>query len=191
MSAGPTARPPPARAPARSVGGTRKLEIPGLGGRVKMDLTVVIVIALLLGLGAVLYLTRGDDGGGGAEPAAPPEASASAQAEQARNEAVDTATALLDAWSRPDVAYRAWWADLRPMLTPGGREAYAFTDPKQVPALDDLEPDKVVVSPTNTTATVYFTATEGAYGVDLSRSSVDQDWLANRVVFPGSESMFR
>ena len=77
------------------------------------------------------------------------------------------------------------------MLTPGGREAYAYTDPKQVPALDDLEPDKVVVSPTNTTATVYFTATEGAYGVDLSRSSVDQDWLANRVVFPGSESMFR
>ncbi len=173
----------------RATRGTRKLELPGAGGRVKIDLTVVVVLALLVGLGVILFLTRG--GGGGGEPAAAPEASASAQATQARNDAVDVATELLDAWSRPGVAYAAWWKDLRPMLTPGGREAYAYTDPKQVPALADLEPDKVVVSPTNTTATVYFTSAEGAYGVDLSRSSVDEHWLANRVVFPGSESMFR
>ncbi len=175
----------------RAPGGTRKLELPGIGGGIKIDLTVVVVVVLLLGLGAVLYLTRGGDGGGGDEPAAAPEASASAQAQQARNEAVDVATGLLDAWSRPDVAYPTWWDDVRPMLTPGGREAYALTDPAQVPALDDLEPDKVVVSPTNTTATVYFTSADGAYGVDLSRSGVSERWLANRVVFPGSESMFR
>ncbi len=174
----------------RAGGGTRKLELPGVGGRVKIDLTVVVVLALLAALGAVLYLTRGD-GESADAPVAAPEATASAQAQRARNEAVDVATGLLDAWSRPDVGYAAWWADLRPMLTPGGREAYALTDPAQVPALDDLEPEKVVVSPTNTTATVYFTSAEGAFGVDLSRSSVDEHWLANRVVFPGSESMFR
>lgn len=174
----------------RETGGTRKLELPGVGGRLKIDLTVVVVLALLAGLGVVLFLTRGGGGDGG-EPAATPEASASQQAERARNDAVDVATDLLDAWSRPDVAYAAWWSDLKPLLTPGGREAYAYTDPAQVPALEDLTPDKVVVSPTNTTATVYFTSAEGAYGVDLSRSAVDEHWLANRVVFPGSESMFR
>jgi hypothetical protein len=176
---------------AASTGGTRKLELPGARGRVKIDLTVVVVLALAAGLGVLLYLTRGDGGGsGGGEEAASPQAPPSAQVEQARNEAVDVATDLLDTWSRPDVAYPAWWADLEPLLTPGGREAYAFTDPAQVPALEDLEPDRVVVSPTNTTATVYFTSAEGEYGVDLSRSAVDEPWLANRVVFPGKESMF-
>lgn len=109
----------------------------------------------------------------------------------ADNEIVTAATRVLDTWSRPGRGYREWWGALSPLLTPGGREAYAYTDPSLIPDLGDIAADGVSVTPGGTTATVYFTTADGRFGVDLSRRGLAKPWLANRVVFPDGESMFR
>jgi hypothetical protein len=111
------------------------------------------------------------------------------EAEQ-RDEVVEAASAVLNRWSQPALAYDEWWSGLRPLLTPGGREAYSFTDPAQVPELADLTADHVVLNPSGATATVWFETSDGRFGVDLSRKAATGTWLANRVVFPGEESMF-
>jgi hypothetical protein len=111
------------------------------------------------------------------------------EAEQ-RNEVVDAASAVLDRWSQPALGYDEWWSGLKPLLTPGGREAYSFTDPAQVPELADMTADHVVLNPSGATATVWFETSDGRFGVDLSRKAATGEWLANRVVFPGQESMF-
>jgi hypothetical protein len=97
---------------------------------------------------------------------------------------------VLDTWSRPGVEYTGWWRQLEPMLTPGGQQAYAYTDPAQVPDLEDIELEEVVLHSPGVTATVYFTTSEGRFGVDMSRRTKGAEWLANRVVFPDGESMF-
>jgi hypothetical protein len=107
-----------------------------------------------------------------------------------RDEVVDAAAAVLDTWSQPALGYDEWWSSLKPLLTPGGREAYAFTDPAQVPELAELTADHVVLNPSGATATVWFETSDGRFGVDLSRKAATGAWLANRVVFPGQESMF-
>ena len=107
-----------------------------------------------------------------------------------RDEVVDAAAALLNRWSQPDLGYDEWWAGVKPLLTPGGREAYSFTDPAQVPELADMSPDHVVLNPSGATATVWFETSDGRFGVDLSRKGATGKWLAHRVVFPGGESMF-
>jgi hypothetical protein len=111
------------------------------------------------------------------------------EAEQ-RNEVVEAASAVLNRWSQPALGYDEWWSGLKPLLTPGGREAYSFTNPAQVPELADLSADHVVLNPSGATATVWFETSDGRFGVDLSRKAATGEWLANRVVFPGQESMF-
>ncbi|MBJ7358178.1 hypothetical protein [Nocardioides sp.] len=106
------------------------------------------------------------------------------------DEVVEAATAVLDTWSQPALRYDEWWQALEPLLTPGGREAYSFTDPTTVPELTELAADHVVLNPSGATATVWFETSDGVFGVDLSRKSTTDTWLANRVVFPGEESMF-
>jgi hypothetical protein len=107
-----------------------------------------------------------------------------------RDEVVEAASAVLNRWSQPALGYDEWWSGLKPLLTPGGREAYAFTDPARVPELADLAPDHVVLNPSGATATVWLETSDGRFGVDLSRKAATGKWLANRVVFPGEESMF-
>ena len=107
-----------------------------------------------------------------------------------RDEVVDAASAVLDAWSQSALGYDEGWAGLKPLLTPGGREAYSFTDPAQVPELAEMTADHVVLNPSGATATVWFETSDGRFGVDLSRKAATGTWLANRVVFPGEESMF-
>ena len=107
-----------------------------------------------------------------------------------RDDVVEAASAVLNRWSQPALGYDEWWSGLKPLLTPGGREAYSFTDPTQLPELADLTADHVVLNPSGATATVWFETSDGRFGVDLSRKAATGEWRANRVVFPGQESMF-
>ncbi|MGA8258204.1 MAG: hypothetical protein WB767_16670 [Nocardioides sp.] len=168
--------------------GARRAEAPARTLTAESSVLVVVVLLVVV-LGLVLLARsvvsdtqRQRDaltGTGGAVPA------------QAGNEAVDAAARVLDTWSQPTRGYRDWWLSLRPLLTPGGREAYAYTDPSQVPDLGKISAQDVTVNPAGTAATVYFTTAGGRFGVDLSRRGAPGQWLANRVVFPGGESMFR
>ena len=56
-----------------------------------------------------------DDGDKNAEVADIAPAVAAAQ----RDEVVDAASAVLTTWSQPELGYDAWWAGLKPLLTPG------------------------------------------------------------------------
>jgi hypothetical protein len=102
--------------------------------------------------------------------------------------AVPAATAVLQAWSRPGLEYSWWWDGLRPLLSPGARAAYAHTDPDQLPTLGELS--VVEERDDTTTATVWFHTDAGRFGVDLARTAEGDAWRAQRILFPGQESMF-
>jgi hypothetical protein len=146
---------------------------------------LIAVIAVLLVFGDRLVADDPKE----ADKSDPDVAATPVEAEQ-RDEVVDAAAALLNRWSQPALGYDEWWAGVKPLLTPGGREAYSFTDPAKVPELADMTADHVVLNPSGATATVWFETSDGRFGVDLSRKGATGKWLAHRVVFPGGESMF-
>ena len=175
MSAGARKAAPPPANPLMRFG----------GAALAVVLLATVVVLMVFG-DRLVGNDPADDGDKNAEVADIAPEVAAAQ----RDEVVDAASAVLTTWSQPELGYDAWWAGLKPLLTPGGREAYSFTDPAQVPQLGDLSADHVVLNPSGATATVWFETSEGVFGVDLSRKAATGKWLANRVVFPGEESMF-
>jgi hypothetical protein len=180
----------------RPGGGTRRAESEPRPlvvriGWVVLPLAILTLVATLAIFGDSIF-------DGAADPRSPdrgetaptPVVPEEDEEDRAREEVADAATAVLDTWSQPRIEYAGWWRRLEPMLTPGGRQAYAFTDPAKLPDLRKIEVEEVVLHTTGVTATVYFTTSEGRFGVDLSRAAHGAEWLANRVVFPGGESMF-
>jgi hypothetical protein len=176
----------------RPTGGARRAEpAPRSGltrvGQVVLPVAILALVATLVVFGDSIF-------DGGAEPQGPDQGTTASGSiggdEETQSEVVEVATTVLDTWSRPGAAYAGWWRRLEPLLTPGGRQAYAATDPAQVPDLDGLDVAEVVLHKPGVTATVYFDTSEGRFGVDLSRQAADAEWLANRVVFPDGESMF-
>ena len=147
---------------------------------------VGVVLAAALAVGLYVLAARMQEA---ADPATPTAASlAPAVPAERESVVVRSATAVLEAWSERELAYSSWWAQLRPLLSPGARAAYADTDPNQLPTLGDLRP--VEQRGSGTTATVWFTTEAGRFGVDLSRPTRDGDWRAHRILFPGQDSMF-
>ena len=98
---------------------------------------------------------------------------------------------MLTTWSQPELGYDAWWAGLKPLLTPGRPRGLLVHRPRAGAASSPTSTaDHVVLNPSGATATVWFETSDGVFGVDLSRKAATGKWLANRVVFPGEESMF-
>jgi hypothetical protein len=163
-------------------------------GKVVLPLAILAVVATLVVFGDSLFSGEPDSGPDQGQSAAAPlqteDDTAGESAESSESEVAEVATAVLNAWARPNAAYDGWWRRLEPLLTPGGQQAYAYTEPAQVPELQEIEVEDVVLHTPGVTATVYFTTSEGRFGVDMSRRRADATWLANRVVFPGGESMF-
>lgn len=154
-------------------------------GGAALAVALLATVAILMVFGDRLVAGDPDD------PKDKDAESAVAQVEaEQRLEVVEAASTVLDTWSQPALGYDEWWSGLKPLLTPGGREAYSFTDPRQVPEIADLTADHVVLNPSGATATVWFETSDGRFGVDLSRKASTGKWLAHRVVFPGEESMF-
>jgi hypothetical protein len=149
----------------------------------------VVLVALLGGLALLVGLT--DDAGttpASSASATSPPGGLDVAGPASESPAVVAATAVLQAWSRPGLAYPWWWRGLEPLLSPGARAAYAHTDPEQLPTLGDLS--VVEEQDGGATATVWFRTEAGRFGVDLARGGADEEWLAHRILFPGQESMF-
>jgi hypothetical protein len=173
------------KAAPRPVSPLVKIAGPALGAALALTILVLLIFGdRLMGGGGSGDVGDQDSAKSGTE------ISATAVDPATRDEVVEAASAVLNRWSQPDARYDKWWRNLKPLLTPGGREAYAYTDPKQVPELADMTADHVVLNPSGATATVWFETSDGIFGVDLSRKDATGRWLANRVVFPGEESMF-
>jgi hypothetical protein len=95
-------------------------------------------------------------------------------------------TRFIETWSRPDLPYQQWWTDLEPLFNAQGQQAYAGTDPAQVPRLRITGDLEVVSSTVPTSTTVWVPTDKGRFGVQLSRTGEHAEWLVSRVFFPGS-----
>lgn len=158
--------------------------------RIVAPLLIVAVLGVLLVFGDSLFGDSDDAPPESAEQAAETTPVPEEEVDEALVEVERAAGSVLEAWSRPETPYRAWWRRFEPLLTPGGRQAYALTDPAQVPDLGTVEAADVVIHDTGVTATAWFETEQGRFGVDLSRKGKNAQWLANRVVFPDGKSMF-
>jgi hypothetical protein len=171
----PSPATPPTKEPFWSAGAVRTVLLSVVG---------VAVAGTVLGL----VLTGPEPSSEAPQP--PDVASPTAIDEEARDDDVVVfATDVLQTWGQSDLEYRAWWAELKPMLSPGGRQAYAFTEPSRIPDLGDVRPVEISRGG-DTTATVFFATDAGRFGIDVSRRSTDDPWQAHRVVFPDQGSVF-
>ncbi len=170
--------------------GSHAADLPGLPflrrwGKLIGGIVLLVLIGVLLVFGDTIF-----GGGGGNEPGTDEPTLSEEKQEELQPVVTEAATKVLETWARPGAAYQGWWKQLQPMLTPGGREAYAFTNTKKLPELGELDPSgKPDFLADGRHATVYFETDAGKYGVDLSRRG--RGWLANKVIFPGGESLFR
>jgi hypothetical protein len=150
---------------------------------------VVLPVAILTLVATLVIFGDSIFDGGSKEPDKGETASSGLTATD-KEALTEVASVVLDTWSTPGADYAGWWRELKPMLTPGGQQAYAETDPTLLPDLKDIKLDDVQLHDPGVTATVYFTTSEGRFGLDLSRRAAGAKWLANRVIFPDGESMF-
>lgn len=104
----------------------------------------------------------------------------------ARERAVAVAEQAMVAFSRPTLPYEQWWAELSPLLDPAAVEAYAYTDPSQVPASRVTGDGQVSAAPSATEITVLVPTDVGQYRVRLYRQSAadDQPWLVHSLTPP-------
>ena len=95
--------------------------------------------------------------------------------------ALAQATAAVTAFARPGLDAQTWWAELAPLLSPAALEAYAGTDPAEVPASAVTGPAWPGESASNYLATVFVPTTAGDYAVLLVREGGGAPWLVERI----------
>lgn len=122
---------------------------------------------------------------GGSLPPPPPQPTDDAASARA---ALDVGTAAVTAFARPDLPPDRWWAQLRPLLTPAALEAYAGTDPAEVPARAVTGPAWSGESASPYLALTFVPTDAGEYAVLLVRDGGGAPWLVERItqVAPGT-----
>lgn len=94
-------------------------------------------------------------------------------------------------WARPDVPYKRWWADLKPLLSPEAEERYSYTDPQAIPPLKVLDGGTEASREDPYVDTVYFETSHGRFGVDVSRPRLDGEWIGESIIFPDGHSILQ
>lgn len=105
---------------------------------------------------------------------------------QAREQAVQAATAAMTAFARPQLDATRWWAELSPLLTPAAAVAYQGTDPAEVPARAVTAPGALVDDTSTYLAGVQVPTDAGPYLVLLSRDGAGAPWLVERLTPPAA-----
>jgi hypothetical protein len=95
--------------------------------------------------------------------------------------AVAQATAAVTAFARPALDAETWWAELTPLLSPAALEAYAGTDPAEVPASEVTGEGWPGESASDYLATVFVPTDAGEYAVLLVREGGGAPWLVERI----------
>ncbi len=126
--------------------------------------------------------------GHGAEPLPAPLPQPTDDA-PSRDAALARGTAAVTAFARPQLDPGQWWAELSPLLSPAAAEAYAGTDPVEVPAREVTGPARTGDSPSAFLATVFVPTDAGEYAVLLVREGGGAPWLVERITqVPASEA---
>lgn len=101
--------------------------------------------------------------------------------ETVRTAARDAALATITAFAATDQTADAWWADLKPLLTPQARPVYQDVDPRLVP-VTEVTGDPEVTDETSTLLAEVAVPTDiGPYTVLLTRADGAAPWLAEQI----------
>jgi hypothetical protein len=111
-------------------------------------------------------------------PTPPPAATDDPASEQA---ALDAGAAAVTAFARPELTPEQWWAELQPLLSPAATEAYAGTDPAEVPAGTVTGPPWRGESDSSYLALTFVPTDAGDYAVLLVRDGGGAPWLVERI----------
>ena len=122
---------------------------------------------------------------GVALPTPPPAPTDDAASDQA---ALTAGAAAVTAFARPDVPAEEWWSELEPLLSPAAVEAYAGTDPAEVPARAVTGPPWQGESESPYLALTFVPTDVGDYAVLLVRDGGGAPWLVERITLVPPEA---
>jgi hypothetical protein len=91
------------------------------------------------------------------------------------------------AFSRRGLAYDAWWAGLRPLLSDSARAVYRYDDPRNIPSMHVTGKIHVAAKAParpHFTAEVIVPTSVGRFGLDLERHTLKSRWLLYAIKFP-------
>jgi hypothetical protein len=98
-----------------------------------------------------------------------------------RKAARDAARATITAFAATDKAEDAWWADLKPLLTPQAQPVYQDVDPRLVPVNEVTGEPKVTDETSTLLAEVAVPTDIGRYTVLLTRADGAAPWLVEQI----------
>lgn len=87
-------------------------------------------------------------------------------------------------FARPGISARAWWADLKPLLSDQAQRDYYGVDPARVPVSKVTGDGRLVELDTALVAIVHVPTNAGLYAVTVSRSSQEPRWVVERITPP-------
>ncbi|MCW2854836.1 MAG: hypothetical protein JWR52_451 [Marmoricola sp.] len=91
------------------------------------------------------------------------------------------------AFSRSDLPYAAWWAQLKPMLSAAARAVYVYDDPSDLPFMTVTGQVRVAAkapAEPHYTVEVIVPTSKGAFALDLERHTLASPWLLYAIKFP-------
>lgn len=95
--------------------------------------------------------------------------------------ALAAAENVLAAFARPTLSEEEWWNQLVPLLSQKGAVAYEYTLPANIPVTEITGPGEILEGASDVIILVQLPTDDGPYIVTLTRGSVDEPWLAERV----------
>ena len=98
-----------------------------------------------------------------------------------RKAARDAALATITAFAATEKAEDAWWAGLKPLLTPQAQPVYQDVDPRLVPVTEVTGDPKVTDETSTLLAEVAVPTDIGPYTVLLTRADGAAPWLAEQI----------
>lgn len=91
------------------------------------------------------------------------------------------------AFSERGVAYDAWWARLKPLLSDSAQAVYVYDDPTKIPAMKLTGKLRVAAKAPDQagfTAEVIVPTSKGVFALDLERRTLKSTWLLYAIKFP-------
>jgi hypothetical protein len=91
------------------------------------------------------------------------------------------------AFSERGVAYDAWWARLKPLLSDSAQAVYVYDDPSKLPAMKitgKLHVAAKAPDQAGFTSEVVVPTSKGVFALDLERRTLKSRWLLYAIKFP-------
>lgn len=91
------------------------------------------------------------------------------------------------AFSERGLPHAAWWAQLKPLLSPAAAAVYVYDDPRNLPVMKLTGPAAVAAKAPDQpkfTVEVVIPTDKGVFRLDLERHTLKSPWLLYAIKFP-------